>query len=111
MNNIEVIEVSLSGGQTQGFENIALPNGNCTNVAAVVIAGTPDVNINISLKSNDGTDIIKPHSYKFWEQTGGGHLDSLKPVNFKCNRNVKVYLNAPIAPKDPVTFQLMFYII
>lgn len=107
----EVLEVTLSAGQVTDNETVHLPDGECTRVVAMVIKGEATENVNISLMDSSGNDIVKPHTYKLWEQRiGGSYFDSLKPVDFNCGRNVKAVLTAPDALAGDITFQFLFYI-
>ena len=111
MLHIEVIDITIAAAATVDFGDITLPDGNCKRVGMVILSAAPSENINIALKTSQGTDVIKSHSYKFWEQRqGGDYFDSLKPVEFNCGRKIKVELNAPVARAADTTLQFIFLI-
>ena len=106
-----IVDVFLAAGTSINKEEIFLPTGTCTRVAVEVISGTPDKNINLSLVDTSGSDVIDPHSYKFWKQRqGGDFFDSMKPVNFECGTKFYATLNAPDVLANDVTLQFMFFV-
>lgn len=107
----EVVEVTLTAGQSTNNVKMSLPTGICKRVGVVISDGSATENVNISLIDMAGNDIVKSHSYKFWEQRqGGDFFDSLKPVNFNCGKEIKPTLTAPTPLAGDITFQFMFLI-
>ncbi|WP_338731761.1 hypothetical protein [Mangrovimonas cancribranchiae] len=107
----EVVTVTLDANAPTANEKINLPEGRCHRVGVAIIDGNVAEPINLAILDNSGNDVIKAHDHSFWlQRQGGDYLDSLKPVDFECNRTIKPTVLCPNTQAGSITFQFVFYI-
>ena len=102
--------ISIAPGGDAYKQPFQLPTGKCIGMCFLPFGDIPAQNINLSIETTQGADIIKPVDVRdFLKGTIGG-LESYKPTGFRTHGQVNVVVNTTKALASEFSGQLVLVI-
>ena len=105
------LALTILNGENAAEGVLRVPAGKCVGIGVVSFGTEPNTPVSISIKDG-GNEVVETMNYKFFEKTNGGrYIDSLIPVNFKCDRSLEIKITTTNNVAADFGIETMFLIL